>query len=151
MSECILSKVLMYVFHYDYIKNKCRNYYSRLLLNDTDSLMYEIQTEDVYEYFSKDKEMFDFSNYSPKLKYDESNKLVMCSVLLDDSSEHKKTKDVNKTIVATISHGEDRDILLNKKCLRHSMNKIQNKKHEIRTYEINKISLSCFHNKIKNL
>ena len=31
------------------------------------------------------------------------------------------------------------------------MNKIQNKKHEIRTYEINKISLSCFDNKIKNL
>ena len=38
--------------------------------------------------------------------------------------------------------------LLNKKCLRHSMNKIQNKKHEIRTYEINKISLSCFDGKI---
>ena len=31
------------------------------------------------------------------------------------------------------------------------MNKIQNKKHEIRTYEINKISLSYFDNKIKNL
>ena len=25
--------------------------------------MYEIKAEDVYEYFSKDKEMFDFSNY----------------------------------------------------------------------------------------
>ena len=82
--------------------------------------------------------MFDFSNYSPKLKYDESNKLVMCSVFLDDSSEHKKTV-VNKNIVGIISHGEDRDILLNKKCLRHSMNKIQNKKHETKRYEINKI------------
>ena len=28
--------------------------------------MYEIKTEDVYEDFSKDKEMFDFSNYSTK-------------------------------------------------------------------------------------
>ena len=26
--------------------------------------MYEIETEDVYEGFSNDKEMFDFSNYS---------------------------------------------------------------------------------------
>ena len=40
---CILkiNKVLMYEFHYDYIKNKYR-YNSRLLFPDTDSLMYEI-------------------------------------------------------------------------------------------------------------
>ena len=41
-----LSKVLMYEFHYDYIKNKYGNK-SRLLCTDTDSLMYEIKTEDV--------------------------------------------------------------------------------------------------------
>ena len=40
--------------------------------------MYEIKTEDVYEDFSNDKEMFDFSNYSTKSKYfDNSNKLVV--------------------------------------------------------------------------
>ena len=46
---CILelSKVIIYEFHYDYIKNKYGNN-SRLLLTDTDSLMYEIKTEDVY-------------------------------------------------------------------------------------------------------
>ena len=39
--------------------------------------MYEIKTEDVYEGFSNDKEMFDFSNYSFKSKYyDNSNKLM---------------------------------------------------------------------------
>ena len=67
---CILklSKVLMYKFHYDYIKNKYGNN-SRLLFTDTDSLMYEIRTEDVYEDFSNDKEIFDFSNYSTKSKY----------------------------------------------------------------------------------
>ena len=56
---CILelSKLLMY------IKNKYGNN-SRLLFTDTDSLMYEIKTEDVYEDFSKDKEMFHFSNCS---------------------------------------------------------------------------------------
>ena len=67
---CILelSKVLMYEFRYDYIKNKCGNN-SRLLFTDTDSLMHEIKTEDVYKDFSNDKEMFDFSNYSAKSKY----------------------------------------------------------------------------------
>ena len=58
---CILelSKVLMHEFHYDYAKNKYGNN-SRLLFTETDSLMYEIKTEDVY------REMFDFSNDSTK-------------------------------------------------------------------------------------
>ena len=57
---CILelSKVLMYEFHCEYIKNKYGNK-SRLLFTDTDSLMYGIKTEDVYEDFSNNKEMFD--------------------------------------------------------------------------------------------
>ena len=61
---CILklSKVLMYEFHYDYIKNRYDNK-SKLFFIETDSLMYETKTEDVYEDFSSDKEMFDFSNY----------------------------------------------------------------------------------------
>ena len=76
IGTCILelSKVLMYELHYDYIKNKYDNK-SKLLFTDTDNLMYEIKTEDVYKDFSSDKEMFDFRNY---LKYyDDSNKLVI--------------------------------------------------------------------------
>ena len=61
-----LNKVLMYEFHYDYIKNKYDNK-SKLFLTDTDSLMYEIKGEDVYEHFSSDKEMFNFSSYSTTL------------------------------------------------------------------------------------
>ena len=105
----------MYEFHYDYIKNKYGNN-SRLLFTDTDSLMYQIKTEDVYKVFSNNKELFDFSNYSSKSKYhDNSNKLVvgkmkdetvgvaievfvglkpkMYSYLVDDISEHEKVKD----------------------------------------------------------
>ena len=55
----------MYEFHYDYVTNKYGNN-SRLLLTDTDSLMHKIKTEDVYEDFSTNKEMFDFNNYSSK-------------------------------------------------------------------------------------
>ena len=45
---------------------------------DTDSLMYEIKTEDIYEGFSKDKEMFEFNNHAVMSKYyDDSTKLVV--------------------------------------------------------------------------
>ena len=68
--------MLMYEFHYNFIKNKY-GIKSRLLFTDTDSLMYGIKIEDVYDDFIKNTEMFDFSNYSAKLKYyDDSNNLV---------------------------------------------------------------------------
>ena len=67
----------MYKFHYDYIKNKDDNK-SKLLFTDTNSFMYEIKTEDVYEDFSSKIGTLDFSNYSTKSKfYDGSNKLVI--------------------------------------------------------------------------
>ena len=51
----------MYEFYYDYIKNKYGNI-SRLLFTDTDSLTYEIKTDDVSEDISIYKEKFNFSN-----------------------------------------------------------------------------------------
>ena len=130
IGKCILelSKVLMYKFHYDYIKNKCGNN-SSLLFKDNDSLMCKIKTGDIYKNFSNKKEMFNFSNYSTKSKYcDNSNKLVvdevkdetadvaieefvglkpkMYSYLVDDNSQHEKKKGANKNVVATISHND---------------------------------------------
>ena len=64
------------------------------------------------------------------------------------NSKHKKAKGVNRNVVATISDSKYKDVLLNKKCLRHSMNRIQSKDHKIGTHEINKISLSYLDNKI---
>ena len=88
--------------------------------------------------------MFDISNYSTNSKtYDDLNKLVvgkmkdetagvaikdfdeykpkMYLYLVDDNSEHKKAKVGNENIVTTINHNEYKDILLNKKCLRHCL------------------------------
>ena len=62
----------------------------------------------------------------------------MYSFLVDDSSEHKKAKCVNKNVVAIISHNEHKDVLLNNKCLKHSMNRIQSKNHRIGTYKLTK-------------
>ena len=50
----------MHEFHYKYIKSK---FDAKLLFTDTDSLVCEIKTEDVYEDFYQDKNLFDFSDY----------------------------------------------------------------------------------------
>ena len=54
-------KTLMYDFHYNYIKWKYPD--STLLFTDTNSLTYQIQTDNVYEDFYADKQLFDFSGY----------------------------------------------------------------------------------------
>ena len=115
--------------------------------------------------------MFDFGNYSSKSKYyDDSKKLVIgkikdeaggvaieefvrlkpkiYSFLVDDNSEHKKARGVNRSVIATMSHTEYKDVSLNNKCLRHSMSRNQRKDYRIGTYENNKISLPCFDDKI---
>ena len=58
------------------------------------------------------------------------------------NNEHKKPKGVNENVVVTISHNEYKHVLLNNKCIRHSMNRSQVKDNKIGTYEINKVSLS---------
>ncbi len=65
LGMCILdlSKTLMYEFHYNYIKAKYENK-AKLLFTDTDSLAYEIETEDFYKDISGDVvSKFDTSNF----------------------------------------------------------------------------------------
>ena len=60
-----LSKLLMYDFHYNCIKKN----EAKLLFTDTDSLVYEIKTNDVYEDFYKDKDLLDFSDCPQDSKF----------------------------------------------------------------------------------
>ena len=70
-----LSKLLMYEFHYKYIKNK---FDANLLITDMDSLIYKIKTEYVYEDFYLDKYLFNFSDYPLHSKFfDLVNKKVI--------------------------------------------------------------------------
>ena len=137
-----------------------------LLFTNTDSFTYEIKSENVYEEFFKWKDLFYFSNYSKDSKvFDETNKKVigkmkdkfgriivvefigikskMYSIKKIDSKEYNTAKGVS--IAAEFD--KFKDVLFNKKIIRHKMKRIQSKKHKLGTYEIDKISLSCFADK----
>ena len=61
-----LSKYLMCDFYCNYIKRK---HDAKLLLTNTATLAYEIKTNDVYDDFYKDKDLFDFSDYPQYIKF----------------------------------------------------------------------------------
>ena len=129
-------------------------------------LDYEIKTKDVYEDFYGDKNLFDFSDYPLNSKFfDPVNKKVigkmkgefkrkiisefvglkskMYSLIDVNDDEVTKVKGVNKKI----RHNEFVDVLFNKKVIRQNMKRIQSIFHKIGTYNICKISLSCFDDK----
>ena len=60
-----------------------------------------------------------------------------------DGKESNKAKGVN---IAT-EFNKFKETLFNEKIIRHKMRRIQSKRHKMGTYEINKISLSCFDDK----
>lgn len=57
-----------------------------------------------------------------------------------NSSEYKKAKVANNNVVTKASHNEYKDVLLNKTCIRHSMNRI----YSIITQKINKFFFLAF-------
>ena len=71
-------------------------------------------------------------------------KSKMHSIRKINDSESSTAKGVN---IAT-EFNEFKDVLFNKKIIKHKMKRIQAKKHKIGTYEIDKISLSSFDDKI---
>ena len=64
-----LSKIVMYEFHYDYIKKKYPEGLT-LCYMDTDSLIYDIETDDFYKDIAEDiKDRFDTSSCNPTGPY----------------------------------------------------------------------------------
>ena len=159
-----LSKMIMYDWQYNYFAKK---FNCSLLFTDTDSLVYEIRGNDnVYDGVFKDKELFHFSGYDKesvcydcankkvigKIKDEMSGKIIaefvglrskMYSIVTVDDEEFIRAKGVNRELM----HSEFRDVLFGKKVVRHCMKRILAKGNKIGTYDICKISLSCFDDK----
>ena len=70
-------------------------------------------------------------------------KSKMYSIKKIDGKEHNTAKGVS---IAT-EFDKFEDVLFNKRIIKHKMKRIQSKKHKLGTYEIDKISLSCFEDK----
>ena len=169
---CILDlrKTLMYDFHYNYIKKNYENK-GKLLFTDPDNLTYEIEAEDVYQDFWNNKEMFDNSDYNENsLFFDKTNKKVigkfkdeaagipitefvglrskMYNYMKDNQNGGKTAKGIKKSVIKNeITHDNYKNILLSREQMYHKMKTIRNEKHQLGSYEINKVSLSCFDDK----
>ena len=169
---CILdiSKTLMYEFNYNYIKKKYGDK-TKLIFTDTDSLTYEIEAKDVYQDFWNDKDKFDNSDYPENsIYFDKTNKKVIgkfkdecCSVpicefvglrskmysyIKDDRTGGKTAKGIKKNVIRSdIKHKNYKQTLFNNEQMYHKMKTIRSNNHQLGSYEINKVSLSCFDDK----
>ena len=139
---------------------------AELLFTDTDSLTYEIKSEDVYEEFFMPKYLFDLSNYPKdskfldptikkaigKMKDVSEEKIIDKSVALKAKIHSTKNIDDKEFITAKVSNtstefNELKNIFFNKNIFRDKMKRIQSKEHKVKTCEISKISLPCFDDK----
>ena len=169
MSILDLSKTLMFDFHYKYIKPKYGNK-AKLLFTDTDSFLYEIETEDFYKDISKDvKDRFDTSDYPknhPSVILTGINKKVLgmfkdeeagnniiefvglraklYSYKMEEGKESKKCKGIKKAVVEkSITHEDYKTCLITGQEQLRRQNIIRSYEHVLYTEEINKIALSA--------
>ena len=170
-----ISKILMYNFHYMVMKPKYGDRL-RLIMTDTDSLMYFIMTEDVYADIGEMLDQFDTSNYPRDHPlFSNTNKKVlgkmkdetsgvppretvglrskMYSLLGSKPDEDgelakKRAKGVKKSAVRDkITHDDYRECLFDGTAKRTSMNLIRSENHGLYTVTVNKIGLSAFDDK----
>ena len=164
-----LSKTLMFDFHYNYIQNKYGHNSAKLLFTDTDSLMYEITTDDFYKDISKDvKTKFDTSDYPPDhesgiltgvnkkvigmFKDEVAGKQIthfvglrpkLYSFKVEDSNTTKKCKGIKKNVVKKGIDFEDYvECLFSGEKQMRSMKIITSENHNIYSKEVNKVALS---------
>ena len=169
LGMCILdlSKTLMYDFHYNYMKKKFKQV--SLLMTDTDSGFYEIETEDFYADISADVDRWFDTSELPEnhmsgiragvnkkvlgmFKDEASGRIIeefvglrakLYSYKMFEGDEHRKCKGVKKAVVKkTITHDDYKDCLFNGAEQLRRMRVIRSYKHEVYTEEVNKIALS---------
>ena len=169
MSILDLSKTVMYDFHYKYIKPKYGSK-AKLLFTDTDSFLYEIQTEDFYKDISGDvRDRFDTSDYPENhpsgiptginkkvlgmFKDEAAGKVIkefvglrskLYSYKMDEGKENKRCKGIKKAVVEkSITHENYKTCLTTGKEQLRRQNIIRSYEHVLYTEEVNKIALSA--------
>ena len=140
-----LSKLHMYDYHYNHMMPKYGPEKAKLLFTDTDSLMYEIKTEDLYQEMESDLQLLDTSNYSKEHPlYSTTNKKVigkfkdetgglpitefvglrakMYSFRTDDGAEKKTGKGIKKSVLKKeVRHDDFKKCLMEKQEYEHTM------------------------------
>ena len=167
-----LSKIVMYEFHYDYMKQKYAEGLT-LCYMDTDSLIYDIETDDFYEDIAEEvKDRFDTSGYSPhrpvpvglnkkviglmkgKLGGEMTTEFVTLRPKMyayekgsaestAGRDEVKKCKGIKKCVVKkTISFEDYKACLFSGETSYRSQLTFRSSKHEAKTLQVNKLALS---------
>ncbi|KYN02004.1 hypothetical protein ALC62_07181 [Cyphomyrmex costatus] len=170
---CILdiSKTCLYEFHHDYMtplfRDRCE-----IMYTDTDSLIYRVECDDVYETMKRDIDRFDTSDYPannaygmplankkvPGLMKDENNGAIMTEFVglrakmyalrVDGKRDTKKAKGVKSSVVARTISFEDYT-----RCLKEDIEMtrrqacIRSKLHRVYTVSEKKIALSPYDDK----
>ena len=162
-----LSKIVMYEFHYDYMVPKYGLERLKLCYIDTDSLVYDIKTEDFYEDIADDvPARFDTSEYCPNrplpvglnkkviglMKDELRGKIMTDFVALRpklysykklDGSENKKCKEIKKCVVKkTLTFEDYKTCLFSDSTEYISQLMFRSAKHEVHTIEVNKVVLN---------
>lgn len=171
VSMCILnlSKICLDEFHHDFMfflyREKCRVMYT-----DTDSLIYHIECNDVYEMIKREVQRFDTSDYPVDNVYDMINKKIpdlmknknngmimtefvklrakMYALKVDGKKDTKKAKGGKGNVVArTITFNDYTRCLNNEIEIIRRQSSIRSKLHEVYTVSELKIALSPYDDK----
>ncbi|XP_018395378.1 PREDICTED: uncharacterized protein LOC108773902, partial [Cyphomyrmex costatus] len=175
---CILdiSKTCLYEFHHEFMaplfREKCK-----IIYTDTDSLIYHVECDDVYEIIKRDINRFDTSDYSidnpysiplankkvPGLMKDENNGAIMTEFVglrakmyalrVQGKKDTKKAKSVKSNVVARSITYDDFTRCLNDAIeMTRRQSCIRSKLHEVYTISETKIALSpCCASEIQNV
>ena len=72
----------------------------------------------------------------------------MYSYIKDNQNGGKTARGIKKNVIKKdIKHENYKDTLFNNKQIHHKMQTIRSENHQLSSYEINKVSLSCFDDK----
>lgn len=161
-----ISKIVLYEFHYNFAKKQTNSEY-KLLYVDTDSLLYEIKGENVYETMKKNIHRFDTSDYPenncyqiprvnkkiPGLMKDECNGRVVTKMIglrskmytlqVENEDFVTKAKGVKSNVIkSTLNSNHYEDCLFNLNLVYRDQCNIISKLHKLFTSKMNKLALS---------